>query len=393
MNDTWSDLHDRYKTQDWSEKPSLFAETAITYFPKNGRVLDLGAGLGQDSRFFAENGYEVVSTDLKEAVLEERYATLPDEVRQRVVIQTTDLREELPFDDATFDVVYAHLSLHYFNYETTVRLFDEIKRVLKPNGLLAFFVNSVHDPQYNTGEKLEADYFQIDRKSKRYFSVDTARAFTKFFDINLLDDHGETYKDSAIGVHNLIRFIGTKQAYKPFAMAIPYCWAIVERLQNGQKEILMQTRWKPHRDPVYSGTLEFPAGVLDKPFEDVHDTLAREIKEETGLTLKTIRQDQRTPLFTTGKDDTIMGFRPYCCTQQLKNGKPWIGFIFICEVEPGEPAAQLSEAKDAQWMSVAAIRELYEQSPEKLFGLEFPAWHYYFSEMDKLPKQVKRPRI
>lgn len=382
MSDTWTDLHNNYKTKDWVEKPSIFAETAITYFPQNGKVLDLGAGLGQDSRFFAEHGYEVTSTDLKETALKERFATLSEEVKRRTTIQKTDLREELPFADAAFDVVYAHLSLHYFNYETTVRLFGEIRRILKPGGVFAFFVNSVHDPEYNTGEKLEDDYFQIDKTAKRYFSVDAARAFTRYFDTNLLDDKGETYKDNAIGVHNLIRFIGTRRVHQPFTTALPYCGAIVEREQNGEKEVLMQTRWKPHADPVYSGTLEFPAGVLDKPFEDVHETLAREIKEEAGLTLKTIKQDQRTPVLNAGKDDGIIGFRPYCCTQQLKNGKPWIGFIFICEVEPGEPTAQLSEAKDAKWMKVAQVKELYQKSPEQLFGLELPAWHYYFSEMD-----------
>jgi SAM-dependent methyltransferase len=381
MNDAvWSDLHKNYKKQDWIDKPSLFAETAITYFPKSGRVLDLGAGQGQDSRFFAEHGYEVVSTDIEETALEQSTSKLSSELKQKVTIQKGDLREELPFEDASFDVVYAHLSLHYFDYETTVRLFGEIQRILKVGGVFAFFTNSVNDPECNTGTKLEDDYFQINQATKRYFSVDTARAFTRYFDVNLLDDHGETYKDHAKGVRNLIRFIGTKQQSQPFAMAIPYCGAIIEREQNGVKEVLMQTRWKPSRDPLYSGTLEFPAGVLDKPFEDVHDTLAREIKEEAGLTLKAIRQDERTPLLNTGKDDGIIGFKPYCCTQQLKNGKPWIGFIFICEVEPGEPTAQLSEAKDPQWMEVSEVRDMYNNSPEKLFGLELPAWHYYFNE-------------
>lgn len=381
MSDTvWQDLHNDYKDRDWIGKPSLFAETAITYFPDKGKVLDLGAGQGQDSRFFAEHGYEVTSTDLEATALEQNKAKLSGELEQKVVLQEVDLREELSFDDASFDVVYAHLSLHYFDYETTVRLFGEIQRVLKPGGLLAFFTNSVHDPEYNTGTKLEDDYFQIDQTSKRYFSVETARAFARYFDVILLDDHGETYKDRAKGVHSLIRFIGTKQAHKPFAMAIPYCGAIIERDNNGEKEILMQTRWKPHADPLYSGTLEFPAGVLDKPFEDVHDTLAREIKEEAGLTLKTIKRDERTETLSTGKDDSIIGFRPYCCTQQLKNGKPWIGFIFVCEVETGEPKAQLSEAKDVKWMKASEVKALFENSPDKLFGLELPAWHYYFNE-------------
>lgn len=382
-DNVWSDLHKDYKARDWSRKPSIFAETASTYFPKTSKVLDLGAGIGQDSRYFAEQGHEIVCTDLEEASLKESLADAPDDIQQRITVRQVDLREELPFENESFDVVYAHLSLHYFDHETTERLQGEVQRVLKPGGVFAFFVNSVHDPEYKTGTQIEADYFLIDKTAKRYFSVDTARSFARYFDTNLLDDKGETYKDSAKGVHNLIRFIGTRREQKPFTMAIPYCGAIIERVQNGEEEVLMQTRWKPHADPVYSGTLEFPAGVLDKPFEDVHDTLAREIKEEAGLTLKTIKQDVRTPVLNAGKEDGIMGFRPYCCTQQIKNGKPWIGFVFICEVEPGEPVSQLSEAKDVTWMKVSEVEKLYNESPEKFFGLELPAWHYYFSEGHK----------
>lgn len=212
MNNTiWQDLHKDYKERDWIHKPSLFAETSITYFPAKGTILELGAGLGQDSQFFAGYGYKVTSTDLEETALEKRVSTLPEDLKQRITVKNLDLREELPFADASFDVVYAHLSLHYFDRETTKRLFGEIYRVLKPGGVLAFLANSVHDPEYNTGKKLENDYFQIDKASKRYFSVDTARHFTKQFDAKLLDDQGETYKDRAKGVHNLVRYIGIKR--------------------------------------------------------------------------------------------------------------------------------------------------------------------------------------
>ena len=39
---------------------------------------------------------------------------------------------------------------------------------------------------------------------------------------------------------------------------VPIVSAIIEREHNGEKEILVQTRWKPERDPLYSGTLEIP---------------------------------------------------------------------------------------------------------------------------------------
>ncbi len=380
MNDIWSDLHKNYKEQDWIDKPSIFAEQAIKYFPKTGKVLELGAGQAQDGCFFASQGYLVTATDVEETALE-LAKKKASEKSVKLDLKKADLRDELPFESEIFDVVYAHLSLHYFDRETTLRLFGEIQRILKPGGILAFLVNSVNDPEYKTGKELESDYFQIDKTAKRYFSEETAREFTLWFDVTLLDELGETYKDSAKGVHNLVRFVGKKPKNpKTFKMAIPFVGAIVEREHNGKKELLLQTRWKPHADPVYSGTLEFPAGVLDKPFESVFDTVAREIKEETGLTLKAIKDESKTKNYSPKGSDEIFAFRPFCCTQQLKSGKPWVGFIFICAVEDGEPKSQLSEAKDAKWVPADEVREMVTKTPEKFFGLQLPAWEYYFGE-------------
>lgn len=377
----WSDLHKTYSQQDWIDKPSVFAEQAIKYFPKTGTVLELGAGQAQDSRFFASIGYKVMATDLEETAIELAKQKVTDK-SVKVDFKKVDLREELPFESDSFEVVYAHLSLHYFDKETTVRLFGEIQRVLKKGGVLAFLVNSVNDPEYKTGNELEPDYFNIDKTAKRYFSEVTAREFIQWFDVNLLDELGETYKDSSKGVHKLVRFIGTKPLNpRPFKLAIPYVGAIVERTHNGEMELLLQTRWKPHADPLYSGTLEFPAGVLDKSYESVYTTVAREIKEETGLTLKAIKDDSRTITYSPKGSDEIVAFKPFCCTQQLRDGKPWIGFVFICEVEDGEPKSQISEAKDAKWVSAQEVLELVTKSPEMFFGLELPAWEYYFHQV------------
>ncbi len=380
MSEIWSELHKTYKQQDWIDKPSIFAEQAIKYFPKSGKILELGAGQAQDGCFFASKGYDVTATDIEESALELATKKANDKA-VKIDTKKVDLREELPFEDQSFDIVYAHLSLHYFDYETTIRLFGEIQRILKAGGVLAFLTNSVNDPEYNTGEELEADYFHIDKTAKRYLSEKSAREFGQWFDINLVDELGETYKDSDKGVHNLVRFIGKKpDAARAFRLAIPYTGAIIERNRDGVKELLMQTRWKPHFDALYSGTLEFPAGVLDQPYENVYDTLAREIKEECGLVLKSVVGDSRSKIYSPNGTDEIMAFKPFCCTQQLKDGKPWIGFVFICEVEDGEPVSQLSEAKDVKWLPASEVKEIFVNTPEKLFGLELPAWEYYFNE-------------
>ncbi len=59
MASYWEELHTRYDGLDWTEKPSIFAEEIIQYFPERGVVLDLGAGQGQDSIYFAQAGFQV----------------------------------------------------------------------------------------------------------------------------------------------------------------------------------------------------------------------------------------------------------------------------------------------------------------------------------------------
>lgn len=375
MKSVWQDLHSNYQAQDWVTKPSLFSETAIQYFPKRGRVLELGAGHGQDSLFFAKQGYEVVSTDIETASL----ALNMSKHELNVSVLNVNLLEPLPFEDSSFDVVYAHLSLHYFELEKTFEIMNEIGRVLKPGGVLAFLTNSTNDPEYNTGIKLETDFFQVGKATKRYLSVESARKLTRDFQVNLVDNLGQTYKDQAKGIHNLVRFIGKKPLEKNFTMAVPYVAAIIEREKNGEIEVLIQTRYKPNSDPLYTGTFEFPAGTLDKPYENVFDALAREIDEECGLKLKRIKVDSRTEVFKTDKEDAVFGFRPFCCTQQLKNGKPWIGFVFLCEVEDAEPKVSSNESQDVRWINVKEIKQIFTESPEKLFTLELPAWEYYLS--------------
>lgn len=206
----WSGIHKKYKEKTWIDKPSIFAETAIIHFPRRSRILELGAGQAQDSRFFADNNHHVISTD-KEAQAQVFAAEkLSSSQKELIDFELVDIQSELPYEDESFDVVYSHLALHYFSLEETREILAEIRRVLKPGGKFAFLVNSTSDPEFNTGEEIEPFYFLIDGQNKRYFNVDSAKSVTGDFETLLLDDRGETYKDAEKGVHNLIRFIGSK---------------------------------------------------------------------------------------------------------------------------------------------------------------------------------------
>ncbi len=104
---------------------------------KSGKLLDLGCGVGQYSKYFADKGFSVTSADISEralAYLNEKYSDI-DTVR-------VDMTQSLPFADKSFDVVFANLSIHFFSEQDTASLLCEIKRILKDGGIFVGSCNS-----------------------------------------------------------------------------------------------------------------------------------------------------------------------------------------------------------------------------------------------------------
>lgn len=114
------------------------------------RVLDIGCGLGGSARHLAaEHRCRVSAIDLTPA-----YVDLARELARRVGLAgDVDYRVAdalaLPFDDATFDLVWTeHVQM---NVEDKHRFYAEIARVLRPRGRLAlhdFLRGPAGEPHY-----------------------------------------------------------------------------------------------------------------------------------------------------------------------------------------------------------------------------------------------------
>jgi SAM-dependent methyltransferase len=91
------------------------------------RMLEIGAGTGQDSVFFASHGVEVVATDMSSAMV----ARCPDKGLDARVMDFS----QLDFPAESFDAVHAmNCLLHVPNAELPAVL-ASIARVLRPGGL------------------------------------------------------------------------------------------------------------------------------------------------------------------------------------------------------------------------------------------------------------------
>lgn len=156
--------------------------------------------------------------------------------------------------------------------------------------------------------------------------------------------------------------------------------ALIEREHNGQRQLFIQKRFKPHTSSSYLNAFEIPAGGVN-PYENVYDALKREVKEETGLDILKIIEDDSTGVLENRAGDSSLAFRPFICQQVLKTngGLPWYGFVFLCEAK-GTITMQKEEAKDPQWMPTAEVKKLLEEHKEKIFSLQYATLKKYIEE-------------
>lgn len=209
-NSHWESRVQQYLASDWSHQPSPFALFAMEYFPANAVILELGAGAGQDGLWFAKNGAEVTITDATSKGFDEINKRAKSMGARNITIVQIDVSTLLPFEDNSFDVVYAQQVLHYFDDSLTHKIMAEIARVLRPGGIIAALVNSIEDPEYRAAKSRDGSLIDVDGLVKRFFSTTSFEPFTKRFKQLVLDNHGTTAKDQLKGVANLIRFIGRK---------------------------------------------------------------------------------------------------------------------------------------------------------------------------------------
>lgn len=149
------------------------------YLPilKNGKILEIGCGLGNNAQYLVEHGLTEIATDLSEVAIKNIQEKLPT-----IKTKQVDISKKMPFKDNSFDVVIADLCLHYFSEELTKKIMLELKRIIKNKGHLLARVNSVYDTNHGAGQgkMLENNFYFVEGYNKRFFDE---KDVNKFFGI------------------------------------------------------------------------------------------------------------------------------------------------------------------------------------------------------------------
>ncbi len=169
----------------------------------NSRLLDLGSGTGRHSIYFAKKGLEVYAMDKSKTALDILRERVSKEVSKEFSIKLVESTlDEILFPDEFFGSIVSTLVLHHGTSEQIKKWLKEIKRALKPEGLLAMSVLSRNDKRHNTGIEIEpntrlyiADTFDSEAPHHFFAEEEIIQALADFSILEL----NETERYSAAG--------------------------------------------------------------------------------------------------------------------------------------------------------------------------------------------------
>ena len=200
--DFWNNAQATYSTDgkeysSWLDKYSEELKSCKT------KALDLGCGIGYDSEYLTQKGLEVLACDFSDVALKRLKDRLP-----MVETMLVDISEPLPFDDSSFDLIVADLSLHYFDEKTAAKIMEEIKRILTEKGCLLARVNSIYDINHGAGdgERIEENYYFVGGYNKRFFTLEDAKKyFSMIGNVNAKEENMSKYNKPKMVIEVVVK--------------------------------------------------------------------------------------------------------------------------------------------------------------------------------------------
>ena len=182
----WNNLHADYnrndiKIDDWLEK---FDDIILSC---TSPILDLGCGSGNDTLYLINKGKKVISCDQSINAIENIKKNFPEIYDTKCF----NMLDGMPFNDNSFELIIADLCLHYFREKDTLRILNELRRILVIGGHLIFRINSINDVNHGAGKGKEIEhhlYETDDKRLKRFFDEKDIRNFFKNFQIDYLNE-------------------------------------------------------------------------------------------------------------------------------------------------------------------------------------------------------------
>jgi len=185
-------LQSQHWESNFSSKPEMFgfepsysAKKALETFKKNNitNIIELGAGLGRDTIFFAQNGIYVHAIDYSLSatnIIKKR--SKENNLDDLIKVENYDIRKKLNCDNENFQACYSHmLFCMALTNQDLKDLNQEIFRVLKKDGFNIYTVRNHTDGDFKKGTHRGEDMYEMNGFIVHYFSENKIKSLLNGF--------------------------------------------------------------------------------------------------------------------------------------------------------------------------------------------------------------------
>ena len=175
------------RSETFGVSPSAAAIKAVDTFNKEGitNILELGAGQGRDTLFFAQKGFHIHVLDYSKTGIDniiKKAKTL--KLDNLITGQVYDVRNSLPITDKKFGGCFSHMLFSMaFTSKELEFLSTEIHRVLNDRGINIYTVRNIKDADYKNGIHRGEKLYENQGFIVHFFSKEKIEKLSKGFEI------------------------------------------------------------------------------------------------------------------------------------------------------------------------------------------------------------------
>lgn len=163
------------------------------HIKRGGKILDLGCGHGRDSKWFADQGFQVTMFDLSPEMLEIAKHKVPEAIA--IQGDMTDMN----FEEASFDGIWASASILHLTKPEARQVLQDCYQILKKNGVMHCTLKK------GEGEKeiIQNKYGQETKRFFAFYVLEEAENLFKKTGFKIINSKTNQYRSGQQGVQIL----------------------------------------------------------------------------------------------------------------------------------------------------------------------------------------------
>lgn len=146
MSASFDQLYKRF-TNVWGYEPSDLAKKAARELPENALILDVGAGEGRDSIFFASLDHQVTAVESSVNATETMKKRIAEEHNLQLKIVVDDI-VGMKLKPDEYDLIFANMSLQFMSRGQRLQVLGKFRVSVKKGGLIAISQPTVEEPAW-----------------------------------------------------------------------------------------------------------------------------------------------------------------------------------------------------------------------------------------------------